>query len=738
MTDQISRRDFLKIGATSAAVAVLAGCQQPRRWITLEPYLRPPEEQLAGQATWYASTCRQCPAGCGILVRIMNGRAVKIEGNLEHPLNRGKLCARGQAGLQVLYNPDRLPGPVRQIQRGSRQFERLDWNEAINSLFSKVQAAESGVAVWLGSATSGHLYDLFKRFTTAIGAPDPIVFDLYTGFHGYRVLSAASQDLLGREQLPIYDLGQADVVFSFGADLLGTWLSSTRYGIEFSRFRSQPLGKRGYLVQFEPRMSITGAKADRWVPIRPGCEALVAQAITRLIADQAFGSTDRVERARALAGDVDVNSAAAASDIPVDELARLARIFATTERPMAIPGSVLTGQDNAAEAVATVQALNLIAGTLGQSGGLSLSQGIPHPAFARPAFSPFSDVQDLIARMRAGEVQVLLVHGANPAYDLPEQAGFAEAVGHVPFVVSFSPFVDETAVQADLILPDHTYLEAWGYEVASPGFDLPVIGSQQPVVTPVGDTRSTGDVLLTIARGIPAAAAMLHWADEVAFLKDLVAELPPGAAGGSGVDVLWARFLQHGGWWPALTPASGSATLPAPKPIQMTPVRFQGDEQAYPYFLHLYMSNLLSDGRGANQPWLQGSPDPMTTIAWQTWVEINPVTAQKLGVQDGDVVKVTSPHGELEAPVYTYPGIRPDTVAIPLGQGHTDYGRYARNRGSNALRLVGARANAASSSLAWATLRVRVTPTGWKVAIAGFENKVGVMEGFVNQAFPGQ
>src|SRR5512139_3295340 len=124
----VTRRDFLRIGAAGLASAVLAGCQMPRRWVILEPYVVPPEEQLAGQATWYASTCRQCPAGCGIVVRIMNGRALKIEGNPEHPLNQGKLCARGQAGLQLLYNPDRLPGPVQQAQRGSRQFQGQSWN----------------------------------------------------------------------------------------------------------------------------------------------------------------------------------------------------------------------------------------------------------------------------------------------------------------------------------------------------------------------------------------------------------------------------------------------------------------------------------------------------------------------------------------------------------------------------------------------------------------------------------
>jgi anaerobic selenocysteine-containing dehydrogenase len=726
MTHEVTRRDFLKIGAAGIASAVLAGCQQPRRWVTLEPYVRPPEEQLAGIATWYASTCRQCPAGCGILVRIMNGRALKIEGNPEHPLNRGKLCARGQAGLQLLYNPDRLAGPVQQAKRGSRQFQPLVWEEAINTLYAKLEAAGSTVAVWGGSTMSGHLYDLFRRFTQAVGAPEPLLSDLYTTLHGYHLLAST------HGQLPTYDLGRADVVLSFGADFLGTWLSSVHYGREFGDFRSQPLGKRGYLVQLEPRMSMTGAVADQWLPIRPSTEGLIAQALARLIADQGLGSADRVAQARTLASDVDVSSVAAASDISVEELQRLAHVFATAERPLAIPGSPLTGQDNAAEAVAAVHVLNAIADT----DGLSLSPGSPLSALVKPYMSSFADVQTLIERMQSGQVQVLLVHGANPAYDLPEKAGFLDALGHVSTVVSFSPLVDETAVWADLILPDRTYLESWGYEVVSPSFGLPVVGSQQPAVTPVFDARSAADVLLTVARGIPAAAKALPWADEVAFLKETVGHLPAGTAGGSGAEVLWARFLQHGGWWPASMPEPAPRPSPS-QPIQVTPAKFQGGEQQYPYFLHLYTSSLLSDGRGANQPWLQGSPDPMTTMAWQTWVELHPDTAQKLGVKDGDIVRVTSPHGELEAPVYVYPAIRPDTVAIPTGQGHTDYGRYARDLGSNPMSLVGIETDATGSGLAWVTLRVQIAPTGKKTAMARFESRVGVTEGFINQGFPG-
>jgi anaerobic selenocysteine-containing dehydrogenase len=264
------------------------------------------------------------------------------------------------------------------------------------------------------------------------------------------------------------------------------------------------------------------------------------------------------------------------------------------------------------------------------------------------------------------------------------------------------------------------------------------VSGQQPVVTPVYDARSTADILLTIARGLPAAAQALPWNDEVAFLKETVTKLGAGAAGGSGTDVLWSRFLQHGGWWPAKPPSAPAAQSAAPAPLKIAPTQYQGDEKDYPYYLNISMNDLLSDGRGAHSPWLQGSPDGMTTMMWQTWVEINPKTAQQIGVQDGDLVKVASPFGEIEAAVYTFPAIRPDTISVPLGQGHTDLGRFAQGRGSNAVQLLGAQADAAGNTLAWSTLRAKITPTGRQIALATFENKVGVQTGFTNQSFPGQ
>jgi anaerobic selenocysteine-containing dehydrogenase len=666
----------------------------------------------------------------------MNGRALKIEGNPEHPLNQGKLCARGQAGLQMLYNPDRLTGPVKQSKRGSRVFEPIAWEAGINELYARLSASGSRVAIWLNSTTSGHLLDLFQRFGAALGARAPLIYDLYSSVSGRRALAEVSEELFSQSLLPTYNLSQADVILSFGANLFGAGLSAVRYGMEFGAFRDQPFGKRGYLVHLEPRMTINAAVADHWLPIRPGTEGLVAMALIQIIAEEELGSADRVAQARSLASEVDVGSVALASDVAAEDLEHLAHVFAQADRPLAIPGGALAGKSNGKDALMAIQALNLLAGTAGEPGGMSLSVPSPTDDIVSPEPAAYTDVENLLDQMRSGQVDVLLVHGANPIYDLPEATGIAEVLVNVPYVVSFAPIVDETGWWSDLILPDRTYLEGWGYALASPGFDRPVVGSQQPVVAPVFDSRSTADILLSVAKGIPAAAGLLPWQDEVMFLKEAVAGLGTGASGGSGTDVLWARFLQHGGWWPATAPAIDPPAPISQRAIEIESAEFQGREQEFPYYLHLYLSDLLSDGRGASQTWLQGSPDPMTTVSWQTCVEIHPDTAQELGIKDGDIVQVTSPAGELEAPAYLYPAIRPDTVAVPFGQGHTDYGRYARERGSNPLRLVGRQTDASGKSLAWGSIRVRLRPTGEKAALALFENKEGVTNGFINIEFP--
>lgn len=730
-----TRRDFLKIGAAGTATAILAGCSQDsERFVTLEPYVRAPEEQLAGVPTYYATTCRMCPAACGIVVKLMNGRAIKVEGNPEHPVSRGKTCARGQAGLQLLYNPDRVTGAVMQSAEnkadGKRKFEAVYWNEAINTLVEKIEAAGSGVAIWTGSTTSGHLHELFTRFASALGAPDPVRYDLYSGLNGYDALAVASDTLTGKFELPTYDLGHADAIFSFGADFLGTWHNATGYGVEFGHFRDQAYGQRGFLVQFEPKMSITGAKADRWVPVRPGAEALVAQAITRIIAEEKFGSPERIELAQAIAPEVDIEAAALACELPVEDLVALARAFAEAEHPVALPGETLIGRNNGLDALLAVQALNLVAGTVGEPGGMLMGADVPVDGMYPVYSSTFDQVKKLIDRMNAGQIKVLLIHGANPVYDLPASLGFVDALANVDTVVSFNHLVDETGVYADYILPDRVYLESWGYEIVNPSFQgLPVISGQQPVVGPFHDVRATGDVLLAIAQRLPATVDALPWTDEVAFIKEQITQLPPGAHGSTDPEFQWARFQQFGGWWADVPSDSELYLASFSEAIEVPPTTFQGDAEEFPYFLHLYLPVLLSDGSGANTPWLQGSPDPLTTISWHTWVEINPQTADELDLSDGDLVKIESPHGEIEVPVYIFPAIRPDTIAIPLGQGHTDYGRYAKERGVNPIDLVGVEMDDKADRIwSWANVRAKLTKTGNSKELAVFESKADGVE----------
>jgi len=731
MPKTLTRREFLKLAAGATAATGLAPAV---RSIVIEPFVRPPEELLPGQATWYASTCRQCPAGCGIIVRTINGRAKKIEGNPLHPLNRGKLCARGQAGLQVLYNPDRLKNAVRQSGgRGSRQFEPLYWPEALDLLSDKIAALSSAERIaFLGGLMPSHVYRLATRLFETLGAAPPVIYDLQSALEGRSAASQLSQAFFGSPDLPVYDISQSDVVLSFGANLLETWMSPVAQSAAYGAMRQGGMGSRGLFVQFEPRLSATAASADEWIPVRPGAEGFVALALGRIIVEERLGHVGSHRTQAVLYQNVDVREMAAASDVPIETLHRLARAFADADRAVAIPGGYLAGQRNGFSSMLAVQALNLVVAQVGREGGVFLSNPGPTAALRQNLpVNTFDEVIDLIVRMKAGEIDLLLVHGANPMYELPAAAGFAEAITRVPFVVSFSPFVDETAVWADLILPDHTYLESWGYQVPSPGADRPVVSSQQPVVRPLYDTLAAADVLLGLAArlgGKPAEA--LPWEDEASYLEETVGELHGSSLGAYDARTpsgFWALWRQYGGWWsekkirrePELTEVVQT-------PLPISDPQFEGDPEDYPFHLYPYSSIILSDGRGANLPWLQEAPDPMTTVQWGMWVELNPKTASALGVSDNDIVQVESPYGMLEAPVVIYPGIRPDVVAIPVGQGHQDYGRFAQAvNGSNPLVLVAPVTDPGTGALAWGATRVRLKPTGRKQILARLESLDG-------------
>jgi len=697
-----------------------------------------PEYTYNGQSTYYATTCRECAAGCGLVVRTMQGRALKTEGNANNPLNLGKTCARGQATLHGLYNPNRVRGPIHHVRGGQLysssgdDFQdaepNLAWEDATRVVADALKNYKPEEIAFLMGMAPDHLFDLVTDLTNATGINAPVRFGALSMFESRATLSKAAENLFGESGLPFFDVGGAQVVFSFGANFLETWLSPVSYTRGFSGLREAKTKQRGYFVQFESRMSQTGAKADEWIPLKPGTEAMVALAIGRL----AFGLLGGPPP-RAFA-DVDPHEVASKSEVKIETLERLAAMFAGSAGSLAIPGGAALGQSNGLAVAEAVLALNAIPDNFGKPGGVFFSAFAPNQTkYHRPA--SVKEMEDFIQKMAAGRFKVLFVHGVNPVFEVPASLGFKNALKNVEKIISFATFPDETALEADFVFPDHHGLESWGYQRVATGTAQPVLSGAQPVVSPFYATSATADVLITAAQLVGGKfAEALPFKDEVEFIQSKIAPLmseTDGFFSAADINTFMAYFQQYGGWWKL------SGALRTPNAADVLNRDLSGAESEFAgegeFFLVPFVSPTLAEA-GANKPWLQELPDPTTTVMWNTWVEINPVTADKLELEDDDVVTITSEAGVLEVSVYRYPAIRPDTIAIPFGQGHTAYGRYATGlddnnniipRGVNPADLFGQHFNEAGD-IAFAGMKVKIEKTGRKRPISRLESIMGV------------
>jgi anaerobic selenocysteine-containing dehydrogenase len=725
MSEKISRRDFLKLASVGAATtAALTGCGPASRYVKREPYSKMPEYTYNGLSTYYATTCRECAAGCGLIVRTMQGRALKVEGNPSHPANRGKTCPRGQVTLQGLYNPDRVQGPI-QHPRGealySDRFQavpsNLNWDEAIQ-VVADALVSPAGTAFLMGTGAD-HLFDLVSDMAAVIGAPAPIRFSAGSLFEARATLSRAAEDLFGQAGLPLFDIGNADLIVSFGANFLETWLSPVAYSREYAKMRRGHPRRRGYFIQFEARMSQTAAKADEWIPIHPGTEGMVALAIGRLVAEARGGTLP------AAFANVDLEAVASESGVGIETLEHVAQQIISSVAPIAVPGGSVLSMSNGVQIAQAVMALNAQADNFGKEGGVLLSPLSPNQdEYHRPASA--QEMADFIDTMNSGGITKLFIHGVNPVFELPKSLGFAEALANVGTVISFATFPDETAVAADYVFPDHHGLESWGYQRVATGSTQSALSGAQPTVSPLYNTRSTTDVLLAAAQlAGETAAQALPFSDEVAYIQSKLTNLI-GQADGSftapEINAFSAYFQQHGGWW------KNTAELGSPAPVdvlgadlQVEAAEFAGEGE---FFFLPFVSPILAEA-GANKPWLQEVPDPTTSVMWNTWVEINPETAHELGLANDDVVKIISEAGEVEAPVYLYPAIHPEVIAMPFGQGHSAYGRYAQGRGVNPADVLGVHLNEAGD-LSFAGMKVRIEKTGRQQILSRLESRIGV------------
>ena len=770
---KLTRRHFLAwagLGALGAVACEGFGIREGE--LNVQSPVSLPEDLVRGKDNWYATLCRNGPSCDGILVRVMEGRAKKIQGNPHYPTNQGKSSVRTEAGVQALYHPDRIPGAMRRGgNRGSGRFDPIGWETGAGAeggldILTRQLSDRGSRAVLITKPTRGHLGLLTNRFAQAVGARH-LNFETVDN----NVYRAAVKNVYGQDVLPDFDMENANFILSFGADFLSTWISPTRWANGYGEFR-QGEGRsanggreRGTLYHVDSRFSMTAANADKWIPIRPGWEGYLALSIAQVIVEEGLqapgvdtdalldGDTGRnilnSFRPEVAAPLVGITPEIAHGD-PAEFVRKLARDFASHGPSIAIAGGSAGAHSNGLFNVEAATVLNRLVGSVSHTGagGVRLNPAGPWPSLngepvpASAHASSLDEFEMLAQQIRNGDVRMLMLHNADPVHGLPASFRLREAIESAQdlFVVSFSPFIDDTTALADLLLPDRVYLEDWGDDIPDPAPGYQTVGLQQPVVNPLWDLdpRSFPDVLLSAA-DILEVGERLPWASYRAMLREsanALFEENRGSIQAATAEEFWTTLLQRGGWWDesatgpnAPQPAAGLLRRIAQSASEPTFAGYGGDGTVY---LAPFPHHSIQNGELAHLPWLQATPDPVTSVTWQTWAELNDITANQYGIREGDIVRIESSQGSIRAVAYPNPATPPGVISVPFGGGRRHGSPYATDRpateSSNLLDILEPTRVAGPQTLAWAATRVRISPTGESVNISKLEGNARAVE----------
>jgi len=643
--------------------------------------------------------------------------------------------------------------------------------------------------VVLGGRYRGLMRSLWNRFLNSFGSPNYID-------NQFRWEDPPTEGLFltqGVRSLPVYDIENAQYILSFGSGILESPWSPVQMLRGYGHFRRGRPGIRGRLVQIEPRLSFTAIKADEWVPVQPGTEGILALGIAHMIikeglyhkefvSEQTFGferwtGPDGREYPgfkEYVLSEYEPNVVSKKTGVPIDQLIRLAREFSSTQ-----PSLAIGNRDHPFHQMA-IAALNGLVGNIDVSGGILIPRSVPYqslPPLKGDAIAHRGNSQKRIDEGRGisenhpylfakntlvgkpYKPKVLFLYYTNPLFSNPDPNLFEKAFQEIPLIVSFSPYMDDSARFADLILPDHTPLERWQDDPVFLNNGFPVLGIRQPVVSPLYQTRATGDVLIALAKTLGGQIQKaLPWSDfKEVMMYSLrgVFEAKRGDTFGLQFDEAWTRLLQRGGWsvpsynnfeefsklllekggwwdpvydfrerdrifqtpskkfefysqgWKKARPSYGESKESTFLPHWEEP-KVSGGEKEFPFFLHVFRTMSLTGGRNANQPWLQSIAGQHLFERWRTWVEINPQTAKRMSISDGDWVWVESNQGKIKVIARLYKGTMPDVVNIPFGQGHSSGGRWSKDVGQNPYRLIGENLDPITGYPIHGTTRVKI------------------------------
>lgn len=661
-----NRRDFLKVvGLTSGLAATGCAKDVPEKLI---PYVIQPDEVVPGVATWYAATCNECNAGCGTLIRTREGRAVKVEGNPHHPVNRGGLCALGQSSLQSLYNPDRVREPLKRQANGS--FKPISWKEAIAD-FSKAvkERAENRELVIVSKPKSASASALIEDFKANVSNTKHIEYQLLSR----DTIDAACEKSFGVGTTLHFDFSKADAIISFGADYLETWLSPMEFSRSWAEKRKPDAhGKVSWVCHVEPRLSLTAANADFWVKNAAGTESQLLSLLLKKVLEKglAKGLTQSEKRqAEALVASVDEATVLGNASVTSRQIEMMVKGLEGAESPLIIAGGASASGDDAVTSVMLANILNAALGSIGKTVIVRKSE-------KKSSQSGYNAVAGLIEGLSAEKrsVGVLVFSDVNPAYTLSQESGFKAAVSKADYVVAVSTHFDETAALANLVLPLSTSFESWSDSEPAPG----VFSLNQPSMQPLYQSQSLEDTLIVLAHALETPIG------EFASFHQYIQSQWSKRTGALNFNARWLTYVERGGDWAMEPQTSTVASLDG----QAFSVALAQKKHAKAVTLVAYPTIRSFDGSSANRPWLQELPDPMTTSVWGSWIELHPELAASLGVEHGETIKVQTEVGAIEAPAYLTKHIHPKTVAMPLGQGHIQYGRYATGIGANALSIL--------------------------------------------------
>ncbi|MEM9984010.1 MAG: 4Fe-4S dicluster domain-containing protein, partial [Bacteroidota bacterium] len=615
-----NRRDFLKLMGFGMTAATLAACAEGPVKKAI-PYVNKPDDIIPGVANYYASTT---PAGSPTLVRTREGRPIKTEGNPDSPLTRGGLSSLDQASVLDMYDDSRFRAPMKG-QNYVPSFGSID--DDIKSELEKIKANGGKVRILSHSVLSPSTRQLIGEFLGQFEDAEHITYDPLstTG------LAAAHEEAFGKYAVPSFDFGKAKTVVSFDADFLGTWIAPEIFATHYMDLRDPEKDMSRHL-QFESLMTMTGSKADLRFPMNPSQQGIALLNLYNKVAS------------RLLQGQI---PGVPEYSVYMDGLSIAAKDLVDKRGE-----SLLVSGSNDKNVQLLVIAINQMLGNYGST------IDIDHPAYFRQGDD--RKLSSLVRELEGGEVDALLVYGANPVYDSPFGATIASALPEVGLSISFADRPDETAELCKYVAPDHYYLESWGdAQQTETHFSL-----LQPTIYPIFKTRQVQDSLLT---WMGRAESYLDYLK--AFWEE---NLYPLQSAYSSFRIFWNEHLRKGVMTVPKQEAVAEYTL-EPASLMAAVNRIKSDSRAMvpedELEIVYFERCAIMEGKQANNPWLQELPDPISRVCWDNYVSVPVTLAQEMGLKNEDVIDITVDGETYSMPVYVQPGQARQTIAVALGFG---------------------------------------------------------------------